>query len=107
MVHDSSSFPLYYILDVDNRLVLPTFARILFLVTSADVLHSWTVPTLGVKVDACPGRLNYQTAITPFSGVYYGQCREICGANHRFIPIVLEFVPIKSFLTFAEVRLLD
>ena len=98
MVHELRDSPLFYSLDVDNRLVLPTLANILFLVTSADVLHSWTVPTLGIKVDACPGRLNYLTTITPYSGVYYGQCREICGSNHRFMPIVLEFVPMESYL---------
>lgn len=99
MIHDRESDPLYYALDVDNRLVLPTLANILFLVTSADVLHSWTVPTLGIKADACPGRLNYLQTITPHSGVYYGQCREICGSNHRFMPIVVEFVPIEYFLS--------
>jgi cytochrome c oxidase subunit 2 len=99
MIHESSDFPLFYSLDVDNRLVLPTLANILFLVTSADVLHSWTVPSLGIKVDACPGRLNYLTTITSYSGVYFGQCREICGSNHRFMPIVVEFVPIENYLS--------
>jgi cytochrome c oxidase subunit 2 len=98
IIHDSSEFTLFYGLDVDNRLVLPTLSNILFLVTSADVLHSWTVPTLGIKVDACPGRLNYLRSISPFSGVYYGQCSEICGSNHRFMPIVVEFVPIRNYL---------
>lgn len=102
IVHELESAPLYYTLDVDNRLVLPTIANILFLITSADVLHSWTVPTLGIKVDAMPGRLNYLTSKTIFSGVYYGQCREICGSNHSFMPIVLEFVPIRSYLSYIR-----
>ena len=102
MVHELDSAPLYYTLDVDNRLVLPTIANILFLITSADVLHSWTVPTLGIKVDAMPGRLNYLTSKSIFSGVYYGQCSEICGSNHSFIPIVLEFVPIASYLSYIR-----
>ena len=102
IVQELSDAPLYYNLDVDNRLVLPTLANILFLITSADVLHSWTVPTLGIKVDACPGRLNYLTAKTMYSGVYYGQCREICGSNHSFIPIVLEFVPIRDYLSYIR-----
>ena len=101
-VHELDSAPLYYTLDVDNRLVLPTIANILFLITSADVLHSWTVPTLGIKVDAMPGRLNYLTSKTMFSGVYYGQCSEICGSNHSFMPIVLEFVPIRSYLSYIR-----
>lgn len=103
MIHESSnSSPLFYSLDVDNRLVLPSSLNILFLVTSADVLHSWTVPSLGFKVDACPGRLNYISTITSLSGVYYGQCREICGSNHRFMPIVLEFIPIDYYLSYLS-----
>lgn len=97
----SSQKVFYYNLEVDNRLVLPTQSDIMFLISSSDVLHSWTVPRLGIKVDAIPGRLNYLFTMTPLSGVYYGQCREICGANHRFIPIVLEFISIKDFLTFV------
>ena len=102
IVHDSENFPLFYSLDVDNRLVLPTLANILFLVTSADVLHSWTVPTLGIKVDACPGRLNYLTSVSTHAGVFYGQCREICGSNHSFMPIVLEFVPFDSYINYLS-----
>ena len=102
IVHESLDLPLYHTLDVDNRLVLPTFANILFLVTSGDVLHSWTVPTLGVKIDALPGRLNYLTTKTLYSGVYYGQCREICGSNHSWMPIVLEFVPIRTYLSYIS-----
>jgi len=102
MVHELEDTPLFYNLDVDNRLVVPTLANILFLVTSADVLHSWTVPTLGIKVDACPGRLNYLTSISTQSGVFYGQCREICGANHRFMPIVVEFVPFSSYVSYLS-----
>jgi cytochrome c oxidase subunit 2 len=60
------------------------------------------VPTLGIKVDACPGRLNYLTAKTMYSGVYYGQCREICGSNHSFMPIVLEFVPMSNYLSYIR-----
>jgi heme/copper-type cytochrome/quinol oxidase subunit 2 len=99
IVHDKVNTPLLYNLDVDNRLVLPTLSTILFLITSADVIHSWTVPTLGVKTDAIPGRLNYLSTLVPFSGVYYGQCSEICGSNHSFMPIVLEFIPSDSFIT--------
>lgn len=102
MVYEKSDSPLYHALDVDNRLVLPTNANILFLITSADVLHSWAIPTLGIKADAVPGRLNYLSTITPYSGVYYGQCREICGSNHRFMPIVLEFVPMRNYLDYVS-----
>ena len=102
MVHDKDRAALLYSLDVDNRLVVPSLSTILFLITSADVIHSWTVPTLGIKADAIPGRLNYLSTVVPFSGVYYGQCREICGSNHRFMPIVLEVIPVSNFLNYAS-----
>ena len=92
----------FHSLDVDNRLILPFKATVLFLVTSADVLHSWTVPALGIKADACPGRLNYLASTASSSGVFYGQCSEICGRNHRFMPIVLEYVSIESYLLWAR-----
>nr|YP_009416692.1 cytochrome c oxidase subunit II [Cheirogaleus major]ACJ36173.1 cytochrome oxidase subunit II [Cheirogaleus major]ACJ36174.1 cytochrome oxidase subunit II [Cheirogaleus major]ACJ36175.1 cytochrome oxidase subunit II [Cheirogaleus major]ACJ36176.1 cytochrome oxidase subunit II [Cheirogaleus major]ACJ36177.1 cytochrome oxidase subunit II [Cheirogaleus major] len=85
------------LLEVDNRVVLPTEMSIRMLISSEDVLHSWTVPSLGVKTDAIPGRLNQTTLMTSRPGIYYGQCSEICGANHSFMPIVLELVPLKHF----------
>lgn len=85
------------LLDVDNRVVLPTRAPIQAFVTSADVLHSWAIPALSVKADATPGRLNQVQFISPGVGVFYGQCSELCGANHRFMPIVLEFVNFSAF----------
>lgn len=102
IVYEKSDSALFHALDVDNRLVLPTISTIVFLITSADVIHSWTVPTLGVKADAIPGRLNYVSASTSYSGVYYGQCREICGSNHSYMPIVLEFIPIKDYLDYIS-----
>jgi len=93
MLHEGvDGRPLFHALDVDNRLVLPSITRVLFLVTSTDVLHSWTVPSLGIKTDAVPGRLNSLISRSSDCGVFYGQCREICGSNHRYMPIVLEFV---------------
>ncbi|YP_010229092.1 cytochrome c oxidase subunit II (mitochondrion) [Lemur catta] len=85
------------LLEVDNRVVLPTELAVRMLISSEDVLHSWTVPSLGVKTDAIPGRLNQATLMASRPGVYYGQCSEICGANHSFMPIVLELVPLKHF----------
>ena len=102
MVHDRRSYNLFHALDVDNRLVLPISVNLLFLVTSADVLHSWTIPSLGIKTDAIPGRLNSLIRMRSFSGLYYGQCREICGSNHRYMPIVLEFVPANVFVSFVS-----
>ena len=85
------------LLEVDNRLILPMQNPIRVLISSADVLHSWAVPSLGIKMDAVPGRLNQTTFFTSRTGLFYGQCSEICGANHSFMPIVIEAVPFKTF----------
>nr|YP_007625617.1 cytochrome c oxidase subunit II [Procolobus verus]ADZ37115.1 cytochrome c oxidase subunit II [Procolobus verus] len=85
------------LLEVDNRVVLPIEAPVRMMITSQDVLHSWTIPTLGLKTDAVPGRLNQTTFTAMRPGVYYGQCSEICGANHSFMPIVAELIPLKIF----------
>ena len=90
---------MFRLLDVDNRVVVPIFTQIRMLISSADVLHSWTVPSLGVKADAVPGRLNQVKFIRQRPGLFYGQCSEICGANHRFIPIVVELVNLQTFLS--------
>nr|YP_010044617.1 cytochrome c oxidase subunit II [Anneissia pinguis]QPF24640.1 cytochrome oxidase subunit 2 [Anneissia pinguis] len=85
------------LLEVDNRVVVPVQNSIRVLISSSDVLHSWAVPSLGVKMDAVPGRLNQVTFLSPRSGIFYGQCSEICGANHSFMPIVIESVPFSIF----------
>lgn len=87
----------FRLLDVDNRMVVPTETSVRLLITSADVIHSWAVPSLGIKTDAIPGRLNQTRFFIKYPGVYYGQCSEICGANHSFMPIVLEAVSMKDF----------
>ena len=89
---------IFRLLDVDNRTVIPIHTQVRVLISSADVLHSWTVPSLGVKADAVPGRLNQVKFIRQRPGLYYGQCSEICGANHRFMPIVVESVDLNTFL---------
>ena len=88
---------MFRLLDVDNHTILPVGLNIRVLITSADVLHSWTVPSLGVKADAVPGRLNQVKFTSYRTGLYFGQCSEICGANHRFIPIVVELIPESYF----------
>nr|AAN06732.1 cytochrome c oxidase subunit 2 [Percus grandicollis]AAN06733.1 cytochrome c oxidase subunit 2 [Percus grandicollis]AAN06734.1 cytochrome c oxidase subunit 2 [Percus grandicollis]AAN06735.1 cytochrome c oxidase subunit 2 [Percus grandicollis] len=88
----------FRLLDVDNRIVLPFNTQIRILVTAVDVIHSWTVPALGVKIDATPGRLNQTNFLMNRSGLFYGQCSEICGTNHSFMPIVVESVPINTFM---------
>nr|AFG29142.1 cytochrome c oxidase subunit II [Tetanocera montana]AFG29143.1 cytochrome c oxidase subunit II [Tetanocera montana] len=88
----------FRLLDVDNRVVLPMGSHIRVLVSAADVIHSWTVPSLGVKVDGTPGRLNQTNFLINRPGLFFGQCSEICGANHSFMPIVVESVPTSSFI---------
>nr|ATL15927.1 cytochrome c oxidase subunit II [Johnius trewavasae] len=91
------SFGQSRLLEVDHRMVVPVESPIRVLVSAEDVLHSWAVPTLGIKMDAVPGRLNQTAFITARPGVFYGQCSEICGANHSFMPIVVEAVPLNHF----------
>ena len=88
----------FRLLEVDHRVVLPIGVEIRFLVTSADVIHAWTIPALGVKVDAVPGRLNQLGFTVNRPGVFYGQCSEICGSNHSFIPISIEVVDRSAFI---------
>nr|AMB63367.1 cytochrome c oxidase subunit II [Polyura schreiber] len=92
----------FRLLDVDNRVVLPMNNQIRILITATDVIHSWTVPSLGVKVDANPGRLNQTNFFINRSGIFYGQCSEICGANHSFMPIMIESVSIKNFINWIN-----
>nr|YP_010878897.1 cytochrome c oxidase subunit II [Sambus kanssuensis]WHE42536.1 cytochrome c oxidase subunit II [Sambus kanssuensis] len=87
----------FRLLDVDNRTVIPFNAPVRLLVTAADVIHSWTIPSMGVKIDATPGRLNQISFMLNRSGLFYGQCSEICGANHSFMPIVLESISPSAF----------
>ena len=80
-------------LGVDNRLVLPVGKPIKLIITGADVIHSFAVPSLWVKMDAVPGRLNEKSFTIEKPGVYYGQCSELCGARHGFMPIAIEALP--------------
>lgn len=88
----------FRLLDVDNRIILPINNQIRILVSATDVLHSWTIPSLGVKIDASPGRLNQTNFFINRPGLFFGQCSEICGANHSFIPIVIESIPTNHFI---------
>nr|YP_010263831.1 cytochrome c oxidase subunit II [Neogonodactylus bredini]UGW52163.1 cytochrome c oxidase subunit II [Neogonodactylus bredini] len=92
----------FRLLDVDNRAVLPMNTQVRVLITAADVIHSWTVPSLGVKADAIPGRLNQVSFLMNRPGLFYGQCSEICGANHSFMPIVVESVSVDAFLNWIN-----
>nr|AMW67997.1 cytochrome c oxidase subunit II [Inocellia fujiana] len=92
----------FRLLDVDNNVVLPFMAQIRLLTSATDVIHSWTVPSLGVKIDATPGRLNQTNFFMNQPGLFFGQCSEICGANHSFMPIVIESTSLKNFLNWLK-----
>jgi cytochrome c oxidase subunit 2 len=92
------------LLEVDNRVVLPTNTHLRVLVTAGDVLHCWAIPSFGVKMDACPGRLNQISMFIKRGGVYYGQCSEICGINHGFMPIVVEAVPVEKYVSWVSAQ---
>nr|CAC82111.1 cytochrome oxidase II [Calathus fracassii] len=92
----------FRLLDVDNRIILPFNTQIRVLVTAMDVIHSWTIPALGVKIDATPGRLNQSNFFMNRSGLFYGQCSEICGSNHSFMPIVIESTPTSFFINWIS-----
>uniref|UniRef100_A0AAU7BA22 Cytochrome c oxidase subunit 2 n=1 Tax=Neonetus sp. TaxID=3143695 RepID=A0AAU7BA22_9ORTH len=92
----------FRLLDVDNRTILPMNLQIRVLVTAADVLHSWAVPALGIKIDATPGRLNQTNFFLNRPGLFFGQCSEICGANHSFMPIIIESVKTNTFISWVK-----
>lgn len=86
------------LLDVDHQMILPAETHLRIIVTAADVLHSWAVPSLGIKVDAVPGRMSQVGLFIKHEGVFYGQCSELCGVNHGFMPIVIKAVSPNNFL---------
>nr|WMV00418.1 cytochrome oxidase subunit II [Maoricicada oromelaena] len=88
----------FRLLDVDNRVILPFNIQIRLLISSFDVIHSWAMPSMSLKVDAVPGRLNQMGMLISRPGISYGQCSEICGANHSFMPIVIESISMKMFI---------
>lgn len=95
------------LLEVDNRVVVPVNTHVRVLLTSTDVIHAWTVPSLGVKCDAVPGRLNQITFFAKREGVFFGQCSEICGVNHGFMPIVVEAVSLEDYVSWISAKLED
>nr|YP_009054385.1 cytochrome c oxidase subunit II [Brontostoma colossus]AIJ02993.1 cytochrome c oxidase subunit 2 [Brontostoma colossus] len=92
----------FRLLEVDNRIILPTNTQVRILITSTDVIHSWTIPSIGIKIDATPGRLNQGSFSINRPGIMFGQCSEICGANHSFMPIVMESVFNKQFVQWLK-----
>nr|UOU85008.1 cytochrome c oxidase subunit II [Lepidostoma basale]UOU85060.1 cytochrome c oxidase subunit II [Lepidostoma basale] len=92
----------FRLLEVDNRMVLPMKTQIRILITATDVIHSWTIPSICVKADAVPGRLNQASFLINRPGLFFGQCSEICGTNHSFMPITLESVTSKYFINWIK-----
>ena len=90
------------LLTVDNRVVLPVDTNIQVLVTSDDVIHDWAVPSLGMKVDATPGRVNERWVRINEEGMYYGMCSELCGVNHGFMPIQVQAMSKEAFAAWVE-----
>nr|ALO76361.1 cytochrome c oxidase subunit 2 [Discolomatinae sp. GENSP01] len=88
----------FRLLETDNRMIIPFQTNVRLLTSSNDVIHSWTIPSIGVKIDASPGRLNQMMFNINRTGLLFGQCSEICGANHSFMPITLESISPKYFL---------
>jgi len=93
------------LLDVDRKLWLPILTHIRVLVTASDVIHSWAIPSFGVKMDCIPGRLNQVSLFIKREGIFYGQCSELCGVNHGFMPIAVKAVPIDLFNFWVDFNL--
>jgi len=92
----------FRLLDVDNKMIIPMDTHIRLIVTSTDVIHSFGVPSLGLKLDCCPGRLNQASILVDREGTFYGQCSEICGVWHGFMPIVVEAVSVQDYLAWVD-----
>jgi len=95
------------LLEVDNRVVVPVKTHIRVITTAVDVIHCWALPAAGIKMDAVPGRLNQTAMFFKREGVYYGQCSEICGVNHGFMPIVVEAVSLNDYVQWITDKLED
>ena len=99
---DSLELGQFRLLDVDNKVIVPVDTHIRLIVTGADVIHSWAVPSLGIKIDAVPGRLNQTSILAERPGLFYGQCSEICGVWHGFMPIAVKAVSVQDYLTWID-----
>ena len=91
----------FRLLEVSNKVIVPVDTHIRLVVTGADVIHSFAVPSLGIKVDAIPGRLNQTSFLTFREGSLYGPCSELCGSNHAFMPICIQAVSIAEYCAYV------
>jgi len=92
----------FNIIETENKIVIPFNMQILTILTSIDVIHSWSVPSLNVKTDVIPGQINRSTIQTNKINIIFGNCSEICGINHRFIPITIESITINNFIKWVK-----
>uniref|UniRef100_A0AAU6W919 Cytochrome c oxidase subunit 2 n=1 Tax=Tinodes ventralis TaxID=3144872 RepID=A0AAU6W919_9NEOP len=102
MIKENSNLNNFRLLDVDNRIIMPMNTQIRALASSYDVIHAWTIPSLGMKMDAMPGRLNQMSFLLNRPGLFFGQCSEICGMNHSFMPISLESINMNFFIKWIK-----
>ena len=101
-INNYSNLNEFRLLETDNRLIIPFKISLRLIVSSLDVIHSWTIQSLGIKVDAVPGRINQLNLFSLRPGLFFGQCSEICGINHRFIPIILESTNYSNFINWIN-----
>lgn len=92
----------FRLIEVDNRIILPIKTQIRIIISASDVIHSWTIPALAIKADAVPGRLNQANFLLNRPGLFFGQCSEICGTNHRFMPITIERISPQFFINWIK-----
>nr|QJC59956.1 cytochrome c oxidase subunit II [Pseudoregma bambucicola] len=88
----------FRLIEVDNKMIIPFKMNIRLLITSENVIHSWTIPSLGIKIDAISGRMNQSNIMANRPGMFFGQCSEICGINHSFMPIQMESINMNKFI---------
>nr|ASU53103.1 cytochrome oxidase subunit II [Chaitophorus sp. ZMIOZ 14280] len=92
----------FRLIEVDNKTIIPYKFNIRLLISSEDVIHSWTIPSLAIKIDAIPGRMNQINMFMNRPGMYFGQCSEICGINHSFMPIQIESINLNKFIIWIK-----
>nr|AAM73844.1 cytochrome oxidase subunit II [Nipponaphis monzeni] len=92
----------FRLIEVDNKTIIPFKFNVRLLISSDDVIHSWTIPSLAIKIDAIPGRMNQINMFLNRPGMYFGQCSEICGINHSFMPIQIESININKFISWIK-----
>nr|YP_010235797.1 cytochrome c oxidase subunit II [Bambusicaliscelis fanjingensis]QTD82415.1 cytochrome c oxidase subunit 2 [Bambusicaliscelis fanjingensis] len=102
MINKTNNKSNFRLLDVSNRMIMPYLTQTRMIISSTDVIHSWSIQPIGIKMDAIPGRLNQSSIMMKKPGMFFGQCSEICGMNHSFMPISLESINLKEFMKWIK-----